>query len=329
LYYPNATDIAAAQPVDLKAGDEQQIKIRLPEPVPAFEVRGVVATTAPNAGISLVRQGSGPMFQQSVGESSYDARAKTFRISHVTPGIYLLTASAQDGTNSMQANTIVTVGNADVSGIALEPANTRLDGTVRMEGDTAQQRGAGYVALSAPRFGNGAPVDADGKFHISNLPPDTYRIAPQIPDPQWCIRSILEGGRDVRDGLTVTAGVAPGPVEIVLTNHCGSIEGTLTPPDSGLPPNLSAYLLRKAGDDLVMEKQAYLGGGRSADSTVHFNMPGVTPGDYMLYVMDSQVEYANAEYMRQFESYGQEVTVTADSKASVTVDKILTGSAKN
>jgi hypothetical protein len=329
LYYPNATDLAAAQPIDLKAGDELQIKVRLPEPVPAFEVRGVVATTAPNVGVTLARQGSGPMFQQSVGDSSWDAQAKTFRISHVTPGMYLLTASAQDGRNSMQANTIVTVGNADVSGIALEPATTGIDGIVRMEGDTGQQRAGGYVALSASRFGNGAPVDVDGKFHIANVPPETYRIAPQIPDPQWCVRSILEGGRDVRDGLTVTAGVSPGPVEIVLTNHCGGIEGTVTRPDSGLPPNVSAYLLHKAGNELVMEKQVYFADRGGGDSMLRFTMTGVTPGDYMLYVMDSQVEYANAEYMRQFESYGQEVTVTADSKASVTVDKILTSPAKN
>jgi len=65
LYYPNATDIAAAQAIDLKAGDEQQIKIRLPEPVPAFEVRGVVVTDAPNVSVSLVRQGTSQMFQQS------------------------------------------------------------------------------------------------------------------------------------------------------------------------------------------------------------------------------------------------------------------------
>jgi hypothetical protein len=44
---------------------------------------------------------------------------------------------------------------------------------------------------------------------------------------------------------------------------------------------------------------------------------------------DAQIEYNNAEYMRQFESYGQAVTVTEDGKVSVTIDKVLAGPGKN
>ena len=97
LYFPNATDIAATQAIDLKAGDEQQIKYG-PEPVPAFEVRGVVVTDAPNVSVSLVRQGTSQMFQQSSGLSTWDAPSRSFRISHVTPGMFLLTAITTAGT---------------------------------------------------------------------------------------------------------------------------------------------------------------------------------------------------------------------------------------
>ena len=180
------------------------------------------------------------------------------------------------------------------------------------------------------RFLDGAAIDADGKFHIASVSADTYRITSQVTNPQWCIRSILQGGRDVRDGLTITAGVAPEPLEIVVTSHCGSINATVTPSDSPLPPNLSAFLLRKAGDEFVLEKQAYIG-GRSADTAPHFSIQGVAPGDYVLYAwpQDAQIEYNNAEYMRQFESYGQAVTVTEDGKVSVTIDKVLAGPGKN
>jgi hypothetical protein len=46
----------------------------------------------------------------------------------------------------------------------------------------------------------------------------------------------------------------------------------------------------------------------------------------MLYVwpQGAQIEYANADYMRQVASYGQAVTVIEDGNASVTVDKVLT-----
>jgi 5-hydroxyisourate hydrolase-like protein (transthyretin family) len=323
LFYPNATEIAAAQPIDLKAGDELQIKLRLPEPVPAFEVRGVVATVAPNVSVNLVRQGSSPMFQQSSGETSWDAKTRSFKISHVTPGMYQLTAAAQDGRNTMQASTMVSVGNADIAGIGLEPTDTGLDGTVRVEGSSAQLRPM-FVNLQGPNFSGGGQVDADGKFHAANLRAETYRVVPQI-NGQQCVRSILQGGRDARDGVTIAAGIPAAPVDILLTGHCGGIEGTLSLSDSKPTDGLTAVLLRKAGDEFVLEKQAYIGAA-GANSSPQFRFQQVTPGDYMLYVwpQGAQIEYANADYMRQVASYGQAVTVIEDGNASVTVDKVLT-----
>lgn len=330
IYYPNATEIAGAQPIDLKAGDEQQFHMKLPEPVPAFEIRGVVATasTNPPVGLSLIRQQSSLQFGQSAGEVNFDPKAKTFRISHVTPGIYQLTANVQDGRNPLQASTAVTVGNGDVMGIRLEPAESGIDGVVRAEGNVSPSQGM-FVSLQSPRYNNGGQVDADGKFHIANVPPDNYRVVPQINSQQWCVGSIMQNGRDVRDGLTISAGVAPDPLEIALTSHCGSIDLTLASSDSPSAPNLTAFLLRKAGDEFVLDKQAYLGG--RPDNPTLFLLQGIAPGDYVLYCwpQDAQIEYTNAEYMRQFESYGKAVTVTADSKVSVTIDKVLLIASKN
>ena len=329
LFYPNATEIVAAQPVDLKAGDDQEIRIRLPEPVPAREIRGVVAGAGTYANVFLTRQPAGLSPLPPTTENNWDAKTRTFRISHVTPGIYLLTANVQDGKNWLQAGTMVTVGNADITGIRLEMAETGIDGTVRVEGITGQARPLSYVTFQSQRNGNGAQVDPEGKFHATNLPPDTYRVIPQINGPM-CVRSILQGGRDVRDGVVVAAEGAPAPIEIVVSSHCGTIEATVAASDSPLPSNLMAVLLRKAGDELVLEKQAYIG-GRRGDAAPRFVIQGVAPGDYVLYAwpQDSQIEYANAEYMRQFESYGTAVTVTEDGKVSATIDKVLVSAGKN
>ena len=329
LYYPNTTEIAAAQPFDLKAGDEQQIRIRLPEPVPAHEIRGAVATAGTYVNVTLTRQPASQSPLPPSGETNWDAKTRTFRVSHVTPGMYLLTAGVQDGKNWLQASTMVTVGNADVGGIRLEPVDTGVDGTVRVEENAGQGRQVFYIMLQSQGSSNGAQVDADGKFHAVNLQPDTYRVVPQISGPQ-CVRSILQGGRDVRDGLVVGAEGATAPIEIVLTTHCGSVEATLAPSDPGPPANLTAVLLRKVGDELVLEKQGFAG-GRFGDAAPRFLMQGITPGDYMLYAwpQDAQIEYANAEYMRQFASYGKAVTVTEDGKVSVALDKVLLSAAKN
>jgi hypothetical protein len=93
---------------------------------------------------------------------------------------------------------------------------------------------------------------------------------------------------------------------------------------------LTAYLLRKAGDELVLEKQGYQG-PRTSDGVWHFMLQGVAPGDYVAYVWpnDAPIEYTSADYMKQLESYGQRVTVAEDSKATVTIDKPVLMPAKN
>jgi hypothetical protein len=325
LYYPNATDIGAAQPIELKAGDEAEIKIRLPEPVPAFEIRGVVATTASNIGVGLLRQPANQPFQGSDGDLDWDEKTKVFRYSHVTPGIYIVSANVPDGRTSLHASATVTVGSADVTGIRLEPAESALDGTVRTDGDGPPVRP--FVSVQSANYGNGAPADADGKFHIPSVPPGNYRLTVQTG--QACTRSMLQGSRDVRDGLTITAGMAPDPVDIVLTSHCGSVDVTFTPPDPS-PPVLGVYLLHKGGEEIALERQGALN-PRNADGAFHCLLQGIAPGDYTVYVwpMDAPIEYANPEFMKPLESFGQAVTVTEDGKASVTVDKILTIPAKN
>jgi hypothetical protein len=245
--------------------------------------------------------------------------------------LYLLRATAQDGKNTSQATAAVSVGGSNVADIRLEPADIALDGIVRVDGSAASpQHPVGFVSIQSDHSGNGGPLDADGKFHVANLQPDTYRVVPQISGQQ-CARSILQGGRDVSDGLTIAPGVPPEPVEIVLSAHCGNVDVTLTPPDGPMPPNLTAWLLRKSGEAFTLDKQGYQMGGNNANSNPHFAIQNVAPGDYTVFIwpQDAPIEYTNAEYMRQFESYGQTVSVSEDSKASVTVDKILTLPSKN
>lgn len=320
LFYPNVTDMAAAQPVDLKPGDEAQLPIKLPQPVPAHEIRGSVTGVAGNGGLSLTRL---PVTQYSWPASadiSYDSKTRNFRVLHVTAGTYLLTANFHEGRDSLQASATVTVSNQDIAGLKLEPVDNAIDGVLVIEGNAPKT--PMFISLQSSRTSGGGPVDAEGKFHIGGLAPDTYRVMPNL-NGALCLRSVLQSGRDVRDGLVVSADAASAPLEITLTGHCGSVEGTVSASDSTSSSFLTAMLLRKSGDELVLEKQA--GTGPGLNGVPQFRFANITPGDYMLYVwpQEAQVEYANPEYMRQFESYGQAVTVTENNRVTVTVDKVL------
>ena len=322
VYYPNATDLAAAQPIDLKAGDEAEIKLRLPEPVPAFNVSGVVLNAGPNTAVNMVRQSADTQYLPPVGNLNFDPKTRIFRFAHVTPGIYQLTATTHDDEKTTRiASAAISVGDADVTGIRLDPSGATLDGTLRLEADAQTQRVSGYISLRSDRTSLGSQVDADGKFHVP-LQPGTYQVFPQINQAQMCVRSILAGGRDVRDGFTLAPGAAPEPIDIVMTTHCGSVDVTLAQSDTPPPSNLIAYLLRRSGGELVLERQGYPM-PRSGDGASHFAVRAVPAGDYVVFVWpaDLAIEYANAEYMKQFDSYGQKVSVTDDGKATVSLDK--------
>src|SRR5262249_28114499 len=158
-------------------------------------------------------------------DTHWDSRSGTFRISHVTAGNYLLTARVHDERTVTVASLPISVGSADVTGIRLDPGELAVEGTVRTEGDTTL-RILNFIGLSSERSGQGAAVDDTGKFRIANLMPGTYRVAPQAVNQQWCVRSVLQGGRDVRDSLIVAPGSSPEPLDIVVSRHCGAIDVT-------------------------------------------------------------------------------------------------------
>jgi hypothetical protein len=146
----------------------------------------------------------------------------------------------------------------------------------------------------------------------------------------------LQGGRDVMsDGVAVGYGEPAPSVEIVVSQNGATIEGDIKPAESERPGPVVVALLRHAGDEMVLENQVYATivqahtrtrfSGGPAYSPGRFLMEGVGPGEYVLYVWrrDAEIEYTNAEYMRQFIAYGQPVSVVEGGKVTVKLQHLL------
>jgi len=321
LYYPNTTDIAGAQAFDLRPGQEQKIEMHLPEPMPAREIRGEAVTSSPWVNMQLHQAGSFSAVPPYL--YNWDPKSKTFKISGIVAGVYDIEAFGQGNNQQVRASTTITVGNSDVTGLRLELAGTTLKATVRLEGSDTNTRPLSSFRIQSDRYSSGSSVDADGTWHVDNAAAGTYRVALQ-PNGSLCARSIRQGDRDVlANGLAIPEVSAPEPLEIVMTSHCGAIEGTVSLPDSNQPAPVAVALLRPAGAELAMETQTFTAVAPGAPS--HFAMRGITPGDYVLYAWpaEAQIEYANPEFMKQFTSYGQAVTVTEDGRVTVTIDRLL------
>jgi hypothetical protein len=316
-FYPHAVDVQSAQPIELKPGQEQAILIRLPEPLPAREIRGQVLGASQDLNFQL-RPEPASNYSWSLDFSLFvDPKTQAFKISGITEGVYTLEATTQVDGSHRRASTVVTVSDADVSGIRLECATqAELTGTVRA--DAPQTQAHPFIALRSAHSQFGAPVDGDGNFKFNVVPADTYRLTVQAAGTAY-VRSARQGGRDVlRDGLVI-ADTPPEPLDIVLSSHGATIEGSVAFAESNQPPGAAVALLRQAGGELVLEKQIFVHGSN------RFTIEGIAPGDYVLYAWpaDAQVEYANPAFMRQYESFSKAVTLIEDARVTVRLDRLV------
>jgi hypothetical protein len=218
----------------------------------------------------------------------------------------------------------VAVDDTDVEGIRIEPGSLRaLTGSIRIEGGETSPLVASHISLLSPRNSAVTSIDAEGNFRLNELPPEIYRVKLAL-NGSFYARSVRQGGRDaLRDGVVI-AGAEPDPLEIVLSSHGATIEGTVPLPDSDEGTGVLIGLLRRDGDEMVLAKQAYAGRGH-IPGIGRFTMQGVPPGDYVLFAwpQDAQIEYANPEAMRQYDALGKPVSVTEDARVSVNIDSVV------
>jgi carboxypeptidase family protein len=135
VFYPNSPGTANAQFVELRPGQQQQIRIRLPEPVPAREIRGQIVPAVQGVSAQLRPADSAVVGSPSGFEQQWDQKTHSFKFTGVTPGVYVIDVTAQLDGQQRRATRIVTVAGQDIAGIRLElSTQTRLTGTVRVEG---------------------------------------------------------------------------------------------------------------------------------------------------------------------------------------------------
>ncbi len=325
VFYPNSADVAGAQFVTVRPGQDQQIQIRLPEPVPAREIRGQTVPGVESA-IAQIRPVDFTVpFWVSPFEYSWDQKARTFKFTGVTPGVYEIDVTAQVDGKQRRAISTVTVADRDVSGLRLEfPEQATLTGRVQVDGQGAPPHPVTRISLRSPRYQLGAEVHADGNFVFHDLLPGSYRLVIS-PGGGAYVRSARQGGRDVlRDGVIISSETPPAPLEITLGFPGGTVEGTVALRDGSLPERLVVALLRRDGNAMALEKQTYLT-PPTAGGNAQYAFAGVAPGDYLVFAWpaDAEVEYAEPEFARMYEDIGKEVTVTEGATVTVNVDRVL------
>jgi hypothetical protein len=190
----------------------------------------------------------------------------------------------------------VTVAGEDVHGLAVTlRSGNRISGRIEFDGgrDKPAPELLARTALSITPAG-GAPVstlitgaakrvESDGQFNTVGYPPGTYLITVTIPAPNWYLRDVTLGGRDVSTDGLVVAGEDITGVVATFTDRTQTIEGTVRN-GRGEPDHTASVVVIPADSDAW--KRGVVSTRRIRLSTVSttgmFRLAGLPAGRYYI-----------------------------------------------
>ncbi len=313
-FYPGASGISSAQPIQLEAGASARADLTL-SAVPAATVSGT---------ISGMRNGVSISCEDSDGQQvslplRFDFKSGKFAM-QIPAGSWRMQFIARDEQGrTYYAELPVSVSAADVNGldVVLQPLPSI---PVDILNETDQQgTGAAQVHLqlvtNTQQFGNilvAQPDASGGSLAFHDVMPGTYTVSAQA-NGAGCVDSIQAGSTDLtREELTVLPGSQPEPIEVTLLEDCASLSGSVSGADA--PVNGMAILVPESSALAPMLMPVQPGG--------KFQFQNVRPASYRVYAFSDvrNLEYANPDALRDFPS--QEVSLGAGQKAQVEVELI-------
>ena len=325
-YYPNAVDTGGAMQVAVTAGAEMSgIDIRLAR-TKTFSVSGTVGNRSkPSslAQVALAKRDNGTFSFDSMRRTTTDSKGH-FVLHGVLPGAYELQA-VEFSDPPRVTLTPVNVGDANIDGLQVAlGVNPDMSGVFTIENAQNQQpqnaeTTRSYRVFLMPEtnmmmFGNpGGEVKEDGTFTLRNIAPLRYRLQVSPLEDDVYVKHVTVGDKEMPEGrLDFSDGVEGQQIKIVLSMNGGHIEGAVMDDKQQPLPHSTVVLIPDQADATQRYRLA------TTDQNGHYVLRGLAPGKYKLYAFD-QIDsggYYDADYMKPFESKGEEVEVSEGSKVT-------------
>jgi len=247
-FYPNATELARASRLTLKAGDvlsgiDVALPIAIPNPISQpSKISGQVFSTlnvgepgvpAAAALTLLPHDSADESLPRNAGAS--DSKTGRFEISPVAPGVYDVYARVQDPKGSparagislawgravvdlrkgaAENVTLIVHPSVFVSGFVKGAGGVKLPPEIRVELEAIGSSAKFATVQGMTDVTRG--VQPDGSFMISAVAEGTYKVRLRGLPLQGCSFEVRQGGVDVTEsGIEVTA-VPPSALEVVV-----------------------------------------------------------------------------------------------------------------
>jgi protocatechuate 3,4-dioxygenase beta subunit len=323
-YFPGTNDPAGASVIDVSPGavltgvDVTLHKTR------TLRVRGRVINALgealpPFVQIRFVPRNAALAGLNSASMARAQNRGGTFEVRDLTPGAYFLIARWQQEGKFRVVKQPVDLGNSNVDDLSvLLSAPLEVKGQVHVDGTGDVNLANVSVGLDPqgpmPMGRAYARLKDDGSFSLDNVNADTYSVTVRGLPPTFYVKSIRMGDVDGLDtALDLTRGAA-GVLDIVISPMGGQVEGTVADPKGQMSSGATVVLVPNA----PRREQSALFKTASTDTSGHFNIQGIAPGDYQLFAWEDVESgaYQDPEFLKPFESVGEGVTVREGGRES-------------
>jgi hypothetical protein len=306
--YPGPVEVGMAGALSLPAGREARVDFNLAR-VPSARVKGKVVGMPDNANVGVTLVSRALTRGGGLNRAAAMQRDGTFEVRAVPPGAYALSVDYWEAGKRLMARTPVDVNGTDVEGVVVHlESGVSVTGTVRIESQSGAAPKPQQINVSLQStdtmVGGGAPQWNKDRtaFTMNEVIPGVYTLSVNVPAPFY-LKSAMLGGRDIsREPVAISQ--AAGPVDVVIADDSGGIEGRLED-GNGEAVNGAVMIFREGKAPTVF----YV----PPDAEGHYKVTGIAPGDYKVYGWDDfqQVEYADPDWMKRNGGAGVSVTVSA------------------
>lgn len=314
-YYPESVSFADASPVLVRAGEVSSAEIKLHLAL-THRVTGKLAD-----GVSISGRTALQLFPTEALRVPMLSRSatvnpdRTFSISGVPSGSYLLTLSLGPQRGRRSSRVRVEVGSDDVSGIVvMPPQSVALKGSVTL--DTPNST-CGRVSIRAVPMDRGSSVSASlpacGPFALNGLGSSEYLFVVQSGQAGVYVSSLTLNGRDILNQFVDVSDASAGELAAVLHSGTGEIKGNLADNASSMVV-LVPKALAPDGSNVHIAYPAN-------DGTFDFrNNP---PGNYLVYATErtNAAMWMKPAFLQAVEALGTAVHVDENGSAQVKVQQ--------
>jgi hypothetical protein len=324
-FYPGTMSISNAQRVTVSVGEELSgitvALIRARTADLSGTVRMADGTPLPGHQPVSARPADGDSNRSSVGIVQPDG---SFSIRGLLPGAYTVEAGSADGL----ATADVTVGDADVSGVAVVifrgvtvRGRIRFDAPAPPAGLAPSQVIVEVVPPSGEtisRFSGPNTARPDWTFEITGVVGRQLIYAATIG--AWQMKSVHLDGRDITDAPLDFADGDVGGIEVVLTDRTTALSGRVK--DSrGITVIDASVVIFAENRERWGRRSRYIGTGRP-NQQGRFTIEGLPPGRYLAIAVDylEPGQERDPELLEQWRARATGVTLGEGESRTIELD---------